>query len=903
MTALNHQQDKLVVLPFRKTEKDTPDWTVCWKYIQTHHSGNATTAVEETLKNMNALHNVVVKTCTDELKNQPNDNFAEQTLKKYCKYVAMAQSHLPLNEKLSGKLKFFWRDSFDDSIKYESKNSNLELVSCVLNLAATYNYIGVHSIRVGTVEDTKDAFNSFQNAAGYYNMVDTLLDRLPPDQLQKGDLKRQSIDLVKRITLAHAHHAGYLKAETAIKDKHEMLSKIAMKGAQLYDEIVSLFNDSVWYNASSLPWKKSQAKEVKAQLAANKVVMEARAYIHLALKNEAETEMGNAIAYYVRAKDVLRALPKMQTNDQTNWVNSIVSSVNAAHEAADKANNSVYYSRVPKEVPAPESLPRPLGQATEHPSFVSFTSKRGDDPFFGIVPAHIASIGAQWRDSMRKKANTCGEFAKTQRRGTQKNMQKLGVIATVQTFSGENQQRGRVPEPLRSRIIALKGGEAGKSNKTTESLVTHVKTCEELNEVCKSKLKEVAEELEKDREIEKRYLEAYGEKMWRSVYPASEQTSDYNALQGAIKEHQNGLEQWLVNPLTASKKVLSDSLQSIARLDFSLNELDGLMPFSKTKESRQQSEKVQAVLKELQGILEKQTTCEDAQKKYLGELQDTIESDEIIYGLAAVDSAQRDAIINANTKKVNDIIDQVNTHSRELNEVSQQAETVMAKLGEIQSTDPQFLEIQKVTNDLDKACSLYEELVKDLESVAMYASKAVDNIESTLSSAKSYTLSRQLEAEEVQGRLDGIIAEKMSKMEDSQRRLSESGQHGMNSQRPSMTPSYNQPPDNSQRPSMTPSYNQPPPLNSQRPSAAPSYNQPPYGNYPQQPPNAYGYPQQQQQQYAPPPQQYAPPQQQYAPPPQQQYAPPPQQQPDRPPSYDAVMGNNNAPSYQYPPNY
>lgn len=770
--ALQHTPDRFVLLPFRRGEKDIPDWSLCSKYIATNHSSNNTTTVDDAIKSMAAYHNTIAKTCNlADTKRTPNESFINHTLMPYCQLVGQAQSHLPLHSGLVSKnLKFLWRDSFDDSAKYESNNSNSELVSCTYNLAASYVYVGTTRAHTGSTEEIKEAFKNFQSAAGYYQMVESLLDRLPSDQLTKGDMKLDSLTMLTRVCLAQAHHCGYLKAEEAMKGKHEMLAKIAAEGAKQYEETLSAFRSSVW-----LAKRSDAAKEVDAHLSASTCIFNARAHLHLAVKSEADGEMGIAIAHYQQAKQHLSKLPRMPTQPLTTWVNSIVNSVNTAHDDAEKANNSVYYSRVPREVPPPVGLPRPMGAPTEHPSFVRFVSRRGSDPFFGIIPAHISNIAMQWREKQRSLVNACTNNAAHCRKRTQEKLQQLGVAAAIQTMSGEMAGRGRVPESLRSRILALREGNSdGSSSSVTDVLVNKVNACNELYNVAENKLKEVAAELEKEQKMDAGYLEAYGEKMWRAVFPVCSQTPDYCSIMSAVDEHRKGLQQWFIAPFADATKTMETNLRDVARLDWPIADLDALMPFVETKEARQQSSSVMAIISKLKDLMEEKERIEKDQSIEQEKLLTRLESDDVVFSISSVEPRQREAMLASGSKDISDSIQLVETKLREEKELLPRAEKLMEELCTLQSTDPVANEIQKVSNGLENAFSINEELNKEFGSIIQYATKAVDNIDSTLSNAKSYTMSRHLSAQEIQSRLDAQIAAKMSEMQDAERQMEES---------------------------------------------------------------------------------------------------------------------------------
>ncbi|KAF8298416.1 putative BRO1-like domain/ALIX V-shaped domain binding to HIV [Trypanosoma cruzi] len=764
MAALVHLPDQFVTLPFRRGKDEVPDWELCLKFISVNHSSNNTSAVEATLKRMNTLHKTIVQTFRTDTKAPPTETFIEHTLKPYCQLVAMAQAHLPLHgAQVHKNMTFVWRDSFDDNQKNESMNGNLELISCIYNLAASWAYVGAHQAQTGTVGDVKSAFKSFQNAAGYYEMVENLLKRLPPEHI-KGDLTSEALNLLRRMCLVMAHHSAYLKAENDMKGNHSMLAKIAREGGRQYEEVASSIKSSAWYTGSK---RNSSVVLIEQLFSTMGTVFYARSHLHLAT-SMADTEcIGTAIAHFEKAKSYLTDIPKLSTNELRNWINGIIANVNKEHEKAIAANESVYFMRVPKEVEAPSGLPRPLGKATEHPGFTTFQSKRGEDPFFGIVPAHIASIASKWREKERNLVSVCYKSCVSTRNKLNERWQALGVTAIIEILSGESKSRGQVPRQLREKIQSLHKSDEGMTVSLVESLVSSVKTCEELWVAARGKLEQVNSELEAERKEDEAYVTAYGERMWRSVRRPSNEVAEYISIRAALQEHEKGIQQWFVDPFTKAKTLLEGNLRNLARLDWPMADLDALMPFVETKEARKQSERVLEQLEVLKNLTQRKRTTEETQDLRLRELNELIESDDVTFGLSAVEASQRSAVLDGAAQKISDAIERANETMREEEQIMAEVEQVVNSIGVLQSSDPMVAEVQKVCNGLENACSVYTDLRQEFRDIMRYASSMLDGLESTLSSARSLTVCRKLEAENLRATLDAQIAQKISEMQQS----------------------------------------------------------------------------------------------------------------------------------------
>ncbi|RHW68228.1 ALIX V-shaped domain binding to HIV [Trypanosoma brucei equiperdum] len=111
-----------------------------------------------------------------------------------------------------------------------------------------------------------------------------------------------------------------------------------------------------------------------------------------------------------------------------------------------------------------------------------------------------------------------------------------------------------------------------------------------------------------------------------------------------------------------------------------MEDLDALMPFTKTEDVRQQSEKV------LQQIerLKKLTACihelEASQNNRLQELEHALETDDVARALSAVEESQYQVVMAKESKKISDMIDGVSSSVRKEEEVLREIEEVVESL-------------------------------------------------------------------------------------------------------------------------------------------------------------------------------------------------------------------------------
>ncbi|KAH8617861.1 BRO1 like domain [Trypanosoma vivax] len=600
---LEHRPDPFVLLPFRHTKEGVPDWTRCLKYITTNYPGNNVAAAESALRRMNSLQQTISKTCCDGSKTPPTESFVENTLMPYCKLVAMAQGHLPLYGKnIESGFVFYAKWSFDNGQKEESNNSNLELLSAIYNLAASTAYVASHQVVHGGINSIVKSFKWFQNAAGYYSMVESLLYRLPPE-LVRGDFTPGSLQLFQRVCLVMAHHCAYLKAEIDMKNNHVMLSKIAREGGKLYDEATAALLSSDWHSYCA---KNSYMRTIEQVLKSNSQVFYARSHLHIAAMHLTADELGPALGHFEKAQDYLSEVEKLPLSELRDWISSIIINVNKEHEKALSLNASVFHCRVPNDVEAPVGLPRPLGKATRHVDFTAFESKRNEDPFFGIIPGHVVDLVSQWRERQRVTVNSCISKCENSRDRTTEMCQKLGVTAILEVLSGETKNRGRLPATLCEKIKSIRTGEGGGTVEIVPSLLNMVKRCDDIYLEAKKIMKQVEEELEGENQKNEVYLKSYGS-MWRSARAPASETAEYMSIRHAMETHEQALNNVLVVPFSHAKGLMEANLRGLSRLDWSMSDLDALMPFAETSESRLQMQKVTDCVEALRRLMERRT--------------------------------------------------------------------------------------------------------------------------------------------------------------------------------------------------------------------------------------------------------------------------------------------------------
>lgn len=755
--ALAHAPDPFTFFPFRKGAKDDPDWSTLTKFIKANYASNFNGNIQSAVDRLSEWKKVIAATCHNELKQPPNEAFIEMTLKPYVQLVATAQSHLPLHSGAVKGLSFEWKDSLDDSFKHSSTNCNVEVFSCIYNIAACYAYTASVDAESGNVDGVKNAFKTYQLAAGVYQTAEAFLKRLPAASVVR-DATVESISALAKLCLCQAHHCSYLKAEFEMKGKHALLAKMAMEGGKQYDDQAKLM--------VSLGWPRTTfVKDLEVYAANMAQVFFARAHLHLATERMDAGEVGEAIGRFNSAIAHISRVTKFTNGNMNSWVKGINAAVTDQHAKAVSANETVYFLRIAKDLPPPEGLGKSLGKATAPLPLTRVTSNRDVDPFFGIVPAHIADVSSKHFAKMRELATSASHSVSSYRENIRRALNNLGVVAVISSLSHEVKDKGKVPEPLRSKIIAVKGGNVGTTT-LIQALFHSVVQMGELRSAAFAKLTAINECLTQEREQDESLAREYGDKMWRSCRPQSVLTPTYQEIAKLQICHNEVIIKELDEPLNRLKNQMAADTDCLVRLDWCMDDIDALLPYMKTKAVKEQDRNILEKVEKLKSLMTRFDQIDEDNNVKQRELNAVLEKDDIIHSLSSVDSDQYEGILDAASNDVKDMIAGIKGNVTTGESLLSEVENIINVLALTKSEDPVAVEVQKICNILETMIDLYQKFQQELTDLQRYATQCIEAVDGTLSSAQSFALARSMEAEDIKSALEAQINAKMKERQE-----------------------------------------------------------------------------------------------------------------------------------------
>lgn len=740
--------------PFRKGEAKEPDWTVMIKYIKQHFPSNYNSQIQGAVDRLGQYKKVIAATCTNELKQPPNEAFIEQTLKSYIQLISTAQAHLPLSGVSMKGLAVEWRDSLDESHKHQSKNSNVEVFSCLHNLSSAYAYIASVDAESGTVDGVKNAFKTYQAAAGCFQFAEGFLRRLPPACVVK-DATVESQQLFQKLCMCQAHHCSYLKAELEMKGKHALLSKMAVEGGRLYDDASKTIAAQGWARTPVV-------KDLELYSSNMSLVFYARGHLHIAQERMDAGEVGDAIARYNFANQSIQRTTKFSNGNMNGWLQGIKGTILELHQKAVSANETVYFLRIPKELPPLEGLGKGIGKPTPAPSLTKVISNRDADPFFGIVPAHVSEVASKHFSSMQVLTTSASKSVSSYRGRMHTALNALGVTGTIESLSSESKDRGRIPEPLRSKILAMRPEEGGN---LADGLVNRVTQSEEVLDACTARVREIQTLLMQEQQDDDNLATQYGTTLWRGYRPPSILAPHSQDIHKLLHQQEEQIAKSVKQQIDRTKATLSASLKDLSRLDWPLDDLDGLMPYTKTKAVKEQTKVVMDNVEKLQKFVLRFDQVDEQNNAKLKELNALMQSDTVVHTLSAVDADQHEAILDAAANEIKDIVSCIQSNISSGEALLEGVEEIMNNLAVTRSEDPISVEIQQVCSMIESALDLYHRLDQDVSEIDTSASQALEHLDGILSSTQSFVLSRQLEADDIKADIEGQIAVKVKEME------------------------------------------------------------------------------------------------------------------------------------------
>jgi programmed cell death 6-interacting protein len=740
-------------LPFRRLEQGT-DWRLVLKFLSKHYKDDLVRKCTAPLDRLSELRKTIASTCQAGSKQPVTEGFIESTLKEYAKLLAIAQLHFPL---CTGEIKglvFNWIESLDGKPK-TSLNSNVELMGIIINMAAASTVVGANDAANKSVEGIKSGFKYFSTAAGLYQFASGLANKINTNEVT-GELAAPVLNAYAQYCLAMGHHCSYLKAEIEMRDKHSVLSKLAMQASREYSQVESMLRG---YNGC-----KGVEQCSRFALAAGHLFA-ARASWHLATEALAKEDYGVGIA---RLRDAEAALGQAQgscpnTAAQT-WVGTVAAPIHKMASDAQTQNDTVYFERVAKGLPPPEALGRNMAKILPADGVLAWP-KETPDPFKDIIPMHVASVANDFRSKMTNEINMLTAWLQSHREGVRQSVSQLGVVAAIDQAEHSDRKQGRVPDAIRNKIITLRTNKDGSTFKVVDVLVNMLGHIANAAAAVESTSDKIEEELNKEIQEDLEACKMYGEKVWYGLRRPSSQLPDYQNLKKIIIELKGSVDTTISQPLEQLKGVLQQNLRELSRLDWPMEDLDALMPYSKTKHAKEMSKQVLLTVEKLKGALDRFTSLEKEENDLRSQIIDLLKLERLTEALASVPPDKHGEILESLKLTIEERITQLRSTASLSDQLLEECQQLMISMAEVKSDDPVADEIQRFCSSLDAACGLYQSLHQQLSDVSTNAAGLMDRANSCLTLAQSYTLGRSLEASDFRQSLDEQLAKKMKEVE------------------------------------------------------------------------------------------------------------------------------------------
>ncbi|CUG91929.1 Hypothetical protein, putative [Bodo saltans] len=491
-------------------------------------------------------------------------------------------------------------------------------------------------------------------------------------------------------------------------------------------------------------------------------VFNTRGHLHIAQERMEAGEVGDAIARYNHANQQIVRAGKFTNSNMNVWLQSIKNTVTDLHQKAVNANETVYFLRIPKELPPLEGLGKGLGRPTSVAGLTKVISNRDADPFFGIVPQHVAEIASKHFHSMQELVGSASKSVTSYRGRTHTALNALGVSGVIESLSSESKDQGRIPEHLRAKILAMRSN--GKSD-LAEKLVSRTTQADEILEACGRRVEEVQAIMVKESQVDEAYANQYGATLWRGYRPQSMLAPHAQEIHKLLHQQEEQIAKAVRQPIDHTKVTLSSSLKDLSRLDWPLDDLDALMPYTKTKAVKEQTMAVMENVEKLKKFIARFDQVDEQNSTKLKELNALMQNDSVVHTLSAVDVDQHEAILDAASNDIKDIVSCIQANISSGDALLEGVEDIMNTLAVTRSEDPTTVEIQQVCTMIETAIDLHHRLEQDLSEIDASATQVLENLDGLVSSAQSFALSRQLEADDIKANIEYQIAAKLKEMD------------------------------------------------------------------------------------------------------------------------------------------
>lgn len=768
--------DFFFFVPLRVGTVDRPDWTLCATYLKKNFSESFSESFTRVhvLQSMNELHRRLVEVfLPSSVCEKFNDSIVDEVVVPYCKLIVQAQGHFPLqNGKVSPEMAFSWQDSFPTGEKspgslFGTKNdkrdansvasicvldSNIEIFSCVYNLGAAYSALAADLANTGDPGKIKLGFKRFQQAAGFFQLLEDAVASVPADSLKNiNELQKASVTSLKKLSLAQAHHCSYLSAKLTEKPG-SLLSKLCVKAAEMYENVnlrkTPLFNSAI-------------GKSFMGMTEALVHLFHSRSHLHLALSAEEDTEMGLAIAH---CHECLKRLDLISLSllpfSFKEWVETFRGTSSVILSRMEKVNNVVCYQAIRTSVPSPLGLPKALGAPILYPSsFLQVEeSTKENDPFWGIIAptSDFMDELKSWRAEVQELLKRSRDRAAKVQESVSSSFQVLGVdtYASMGNSSVDELQEHPIPDSICQKLREIH--EQSTNKDLVDTLLEQFKYVESRKNELLAKLAE-GEKILRENVVacDAPYLQQYGETLWRSEFPEISKSKAFLSLIALLQDMKIHIICSLETNLVEAKREMYVQASNVSLVEMTPEKLGILIP------SMNRNQEFIELCKELEGLIEEKRSIEQKQGEALTAAKCIVESDRLIKKLTSAAKQHQEVIFSQETKEIKNHLFIADKFNGELEAILRKAEEKLTTLAKIQSTDASAMEKDRILHDLVVGIDTYLRVSTSVTAALEYAQRYTNRVGEILSSIHEFNVAQKVSIDGAKSRLDVKISQKM----------------------------------------------------------------------------------------------------------------------------------------------
>ncbi|KAK7056558.1 Tyrosine-protein phosphatase non-receptor type 23 [Halocaridina rubra] len=337
----------------------------------------------------------------------PRDFTGCSTLKRYYCQLHFLLSRFPLSENSSLAITFNWYDIYS-SISYSVTDIKYEMACILYNIGALHTDLGAMDAR-NTPDGMKISCTHFQCAAWAFQH---LRDTYP--QPRESDMNPTLLTFLYNVSLAQAQECILEKSMTDNR-KPTIIAKVAMQVVEYLKTAMKNLGSAKGSDAVITEIVGSKKLKVWRRYCDFKIsYYGAVALLYQGMQAEEQQKMGERLAYYQAAVDMLNESSKLAKNlekqeltgESLTFSNDVMS---GKLTAAQKENEFVYHEKVPPLSSLAEVKGASLVKGI--PFSVNDPEVSGQDIFIKLVPIEAHQHSSMYSEEKAKLLrHICGEI-------------------------------------------------------------------------------------------------------------------------------------------------------------------------------------------------------------------------------------------------------------------------------------------------------------------------------------------------------------------------------------------------------------------------------------------------------------------------------------------------------------